>query len=603
MKFKEQTVKKTIADLSQLIELLTSYRKSHKKKFDKVLPQYKKSAENLLMYKCFRKNDHTKLQKRLGYMGLSRLARAENHILSSIIHNKHILEKVIGEDSGKRNYKSITIKQSEKLLEERTSDLLGATENGRRIRIMVTLPSEAAQNLDLIKSLAESGMNVARINCAHDSEDDWIRMIHNVRKVSELLDRDIKIAMDLAGPKIRTGKLKPGPKVIKINPVKNEFGEVIQPTTVVLTVKDYLTDWGSPIVISREDFSKIKLDEIYRFKDASGKSRQFTVTSIGENYIKASVNQTTYFKPGSKLTSSKNTIVVEDVPAMESPLQLQVGDILEVYKTDIEGEQASYDENGNVLVPSKISCTEPAVIKSLEEGQLIFFDDGKITGEVVRKHDEKVDVKITNAKVTGSKLKADKGINVPFSDIKFSGITEKDKEDLKFVAVHADMVNLSFVNTPEDVYELLDELKKVNAKKELGLVLKIETQAAYNNIFDILIAAMETYPIGVMIARGDLAIETGWNHIGIVQKEILSFCNAAHIPVIWATQVLENLAKKGLPSRSEITDAVTAIKADCVMLNKGPYISRAVGLLDDILTIQQAYQFKNAPYTPELEKF
>jgi pyruvate kinase len=303
------------------------------------------------------------------------------------------------------------------------------------------------------------------------------------------------------------------------------------------------------------------------------------------------------------LTSIKNTIVVEDVPAMESPLQLQVGDILEVYKTDIEGEQASYDESGNVLVPSKISCTEPAVIKSLEEGQLIFFDDGKITGEVVRKHEEKVDVKITNAKVTGSKLKADKGINVPFSDIKFSGITEKDKEDLKFVAVHADMVNLSFVNTPEDVYELLDELKKVNAKKELGLVLKIETQAAYNNIFDILIAAMETYPIGVMIARGDLAIETGWNHIGIVQKEILSFCNAAHIPVIWATQVLENLAKKGLPSRSEITDAVTAIKADCVMLNKGPYISRAVGLLDDILTIQQAYQFKNAPYTPELEKF
>ena len=107
--------------------------------------------------------------------------------------------------------------------------------------------------------------------------------------------------------------------------------------------------------------------------------------------------------------------------------------------------------------------------------------------------------------------------------------------------------------------------------------------------------------VGVMIARGDLAIETGWENIGQVQQEILSICGAAHVPVIWATQVLENLAKNGLPSRSEITDATTALKAECVMLNKGPYILQAIELLDTILCRMESSQHKNEPMLPKLQ--
>ena len=108
--------------------------------------------------------------------------------------------------------------------------------------------------------------------------------------------------------------------------------------------------------------------------------------------------------------------------------------------------------------------------------------------------------------------------------------------------------------------------------------------------------------MGVMIARGDLAIETGWENIARVQSEILSLCYAAHIPNIWATQVLENLAKKGIPSRAEITDAATSLRSECVMLNKGPHITNAIRFLDHILRTLEEYQDKNAPMLPKMKE-
>jgi pyruvate kinase len=135
----------------------------------------------------------------------------------------------------------------------------------------------------------------------------------------------------------------------------------------------------------------------------------------------------------------------------------------------------------------------------------------------------------------------------------------------------------------------------------LGIVLKIETIEAYKNLPSIILKAMENYPIGVMIARGDLAIEVGWNNIAIVQEEILRLCDAARIPDIWATQVLENLAKKGVPTRAEITDAAMAQRAECVMLNKGPYIEKAVKMLDKILCEMQLIHKDKIPLLPKLE--
>ena len=158
---------------------------------------------------------------------------------------------------------------------------------------------------------------------------------------------------------------------------------------------------------------------------------------------------------------------------------------------------------------------------------------------------------------------------------------------------HADLVGYSFVRTESDVRQLLEHLEKLGGQ-HLGLILKIETRKGFDNLPKLLLAAMRTRSIGIMIARGDLAVECGYQRLAEVQEEILWICEAAHVPVIWATQVLETLSKKGMPSRSEITDAAMGERAECVMLNKGPYAVEAVRALADILKRMQAHQEKKS---------
>jgi len=161
---------------------------------------------------------------------------------------------------------------------------------------------------------------------------------------------------------------------------------------------------------------------------------------------------------------------------------------------------------------------------------------------------------------------------------------------------------MSFVNNVLDIKELLSELRRNNAKEGFGVILKIETQSGFNNLFEIILEAMQVYPVGVMIARGDLAIEVDWQNIGRVQEEILSICQAAQVTDVWATQVLEGFSKKGTPSRAEITDVIKAQQADCVMLNKGPYILESIKLLDSILKQMEPYREKNTPFSPKIAK-
>lgn len=189
------------------------------------------------------------------------------------------------------------------------------------------------------------------------------------------------------------------------------------------------------------------------------------------------------------------------------------------------------------------------------------------------------------------RLAGDQGINLPDSKLELPALTCKDIEDLEAVARHADLVGLSFVQRPRDVEALRTQLKALKAD-HLGIVLKIETRRAFERLPELMLAAMHCRSAGVMIARGDLAVECGYERLAEVQEEILWAAEAAHMPVIWATQVLETLAKTGQPSRAEITDAAMGERAECVMLNKGPHIIEAIRTLDDILRRMQAHQSK-----------
>ncbi len=604
MNLREEVISELIEKMNNLLERIEECEKRHIDLLNSVSKDYFKSARNLLHYNELRKHDIRELQKKLRNLGLSRLANSSSHVKASLLNNKHILESLFGKAADHPPKSGLSIKNGMKRQNKFAKELLGFRSKSRRVRIMVTQPTETAENYEMVLDMAKNGMNCARINCAHDTPEVWINIIKNVKRASQELGRNIKIAMDLSGPKIRTGEIKPGPKVRKFSPVRNDLGNVIKPAFIRL-IDESLSEIQQDddfIPVNGEWLASVKKDDELTLKDTRGKQRRLRVVGLKADEVLVSCSDTMYVETGTVINGARNgSAMVGEQPPIEQSLFLRIGDKFTVHREGV-GEPATFDQQGNILSNARISCQIHEVFNGVKKGDPVLFDDGKIEGRIIDQTSDSFDVEIIRAKERGSKLKAEKGINFPTSDLSISGLTEKDKEDLKFIVEHSDIVNFSFVNTKEDVEELVDELEKLNALGKINVILKIETQKAYDNLTEILLTAMKMKYIGVMIARGDLAVETGWDRIGWVQKEILGLCNAAHIPVVWATQVFENMAKKGLPSRAEITDATTSLKADCVMLNKGPYINRAITLLHKILSDMERFDEKNESMLPSMNK-
>jgi len=465
----------------QMLEL----EKLHENTIAGVHATFRKSAANLIHYLAFRSFEVRFIQDKLHDVGLSSLSSGELHLFDQIEKVIQLLA-LLSQNTIKPVQSVVTpldYHQGRALLAKHADKLFGTFDDNGRVRIMVTIPITAAQDPNIALNLMQHGMNVARINTAHDTPKDWENMIKNVKSASDKMNRPVKIFMDLAGPKLRTAGITAQDK-------KHSKAEI------ALYKGDYL--------IIHQDITKTQLPE----RDKNGKLK-------------------------------KNAI---------------------------------------------IATTLPQIIADVQLDEMIFFDDGKFARKKKKKTPDWIKVQIENAPARKNSLKNDKGINLPQTNLHTASLTKRDIEILPFVAQHADIVGYSFVRTASEVQYLQEELEKHTQKgKKPYIILKIEKQEAVENLPDLLLAGMKKATFGVMIARGDLAVEIGFERLSEIQQEILWLCEAAHVPVVWATQVLESLAKEGLASRSEISDAAEAAHAECVMLNKGEYIDIAVKTLDNVL--------------------
>ena len=608
MNLKKKRVTEILEQLEQIENEAQVLEKKYAKHLKKVHFANQKSTTNLIHYLALRNQDIRKLQETLWQLGISRLGRAESHVMASIAAVKNLLNKILKKEKIEKTKPLVSFKKGRKILRANTSALFGKKLKGSNVRIMVTLPSDASDDFKFIKKLVTSGMNSARINCAHDDTEAWKQMIDNINKAKIQTGRNVKICMDLGRPKLRTGSMRPGPKVVHLQPERDLIGKVTSPSEVWLAPQGTVPkdDEDMIIPVSIDWLKLLKKDIIIVFTDSRNKHCKLKIDKKRNSGWMAKCYDSAYITTGTLLTiknennSGELSTEVGELLPLEEKIILKVRDKLIIHKENIPGDPAEYDDEGNLVIPAHISCTLPEVFSDVKVGELIILDDGKIEGQIKSVDSERIEVEVTYAREVGAKLKADKGINLPKSKISISGLTVKDKEDLKFVAKYADVVNVSFVNNAKDVFELLAELKKLNAE-HLGIILKIETLSGFKNLPAILLTAMRHHPIGVMIARGDLAIECGWKNLAQIQEELIWLCEAAHIPIVWATQVLETMAKKGRPSRAEITDAAFAEQAECVMLNKGPHIFDVIKILDEILSSMQDYHEKKAPMLPPLK--
>ncbi len=571
-----------------------------------VAATHRSSARNMLHYWALRQEDLRDLQARLSAYGLSSLGRSEPHVQATLLLVKSAIAAMLGGRWQQPLAAGVLTDQGAELLRHRTGMLLGPEPVDRVTRIMVTLPSSAAKDADLVRDLVERGMNVARINCAHDDAEAWRTMADHVKQAAQATGKVCLIAMDLAGPKLRTGPLEPGPRCVKLRPARNQLGQVTSPARAWLTAAEDPIDPPDPKLLSLPvsgDWLRRRQDgDTVDLHDTRGSKRRLVLESVDQSAAHGGgfvvhADQTTYLATGTVLHvhGAKDSTHLCELPQTEQHLTLHRGDTLQLTRDCAPASVAS-DR------PPRIGCTLPEVFDHARLGQKVHLDDGLIRGEVISVSSTLLGVRIDHAADNGSRLHGGKGINVPDAKLPISALTEKDIVDLATVVELADLVEMSFVRDPADVTQLLDELSRLG-DESLGIVLKIETRQAFENLPQLLLTVMRRPRVGVMIARGDLAVECGYERLAELQEEILWLCESAHLPVIWATQVLEQLAKTGNPSRAEISDAALSERAECVMLNKGPYIDEAVSVLANILQRMADHHYKKTALMPTLDSW
>jgi pyruvate kinase len=600
--YSEQSIAGLVRELRALRESMCAFEVRYATALRKVAPTYQASARNLLHYLAMRRRDLRALQDQLAALGLSSLGRSESHALSTVDAVLQTLAALSGASVPASDAAApCDMESGAALLEAHTRALFGPEPTGRSVRIMVTMPSEAATDAALVQRLVEGGMDCMRINCAHDTPEAWSRMIEHLQQARRALGRNCSILMDVAGPKLRTGPVEPGAAVRKVRPMRDEFGIVTAPARVWLTASGTSVAPPEPasavLQVAGEWLSALREGEEIELHDTRKRRRLMRVTARTSGGAWTELSDTAYFTNGTqlkRLAAQPGEVVITNasgIGAAAGAIELRAGDVLALTHDMAPGRGAESDAAGQQLHPARIGCTLPEAFQFVRKGERVCFDEGKIVGVAESVSDTEIRVRIQRTAPQGARLRADKGINFPDSKLELPALTAKDKADLDFIVRHADLVGLSFTNRPSDVAALIEQLH-ARAGEGLGIVLKIETQRGFASLPRVLLTAMRHERIGLMIARGDLAVECGYERLAEAQEEILWISEAAHCPAIWATQVLETLAKEGIPSRAEITDAAMGHRAECVMLNKGPHIEQALRVLDDILRRMEAHQSK-----------
>jgi len=593
-----------IEDVDALIDTLEKAADRQSEAISRVAETHRHGARNLVHYLELRRHDIRKIQGGLAAIGATRLTTTEPAVLPRLQAARNVLSAYAGEDlrfAGSEVSDAFAL--ADDILEDHADLLFGHSSEDTHSRIMVTLPTEAGDDLDLVRGFVEAGMELARINCAHDGPEVWTRMIDHVHTAAEEAGREVKVAMDLAGPKVRTGAIAPGPEVGRARVTRLETGHVLTPAKLWLTpvgaevppIPELPGRPTLPLQVDPAWLSRLEVDSTINLHDNRDAKRQFTVTRVipGEDgagvpaAVLAEGQRNAYISNSTLLEHDWEKTRVSGVPATEQKLRMHVGDHLILTDDQAPAEPAPG------WTPT-ISCTLPEAVAAIEVGQRVLFDDGSIAATALDKQVDadghtRITLEVTYAGGNGTNLAAYKGINLPETDLPLPSLTDEDIEALRFVAAHAEIANVSFIRNAADVAFLLDTLEQIAGESEdpervrgLGLVLKIETIPAYENLAQVLLEGMRHANLGIMIARGDLAVELGFERMAEVPRLIAQMAEAAHVPTITATQVLENLAKSGLPSRAEITDAGYALRSEAVMLNKGPHITDAIRILETL---------------------
>jgi pyruvate kinase len=320
------------------------------------------STRNLIHYLSLRRHDIRELQNNLARNGISSLGRSESHVMSNLNKVLKLLYRIVDRpyDPPKECEEALSLDEGSGILVRRTSELLGPHPEHRKVRIMVTLPCEAGDDYALVRDLVAGGMDCARINCAHDGPDVWRRMVDNILKAIRETGRECKICFDIAGPKLRTGVFEPGPKVLKVKPIRDLLGRVVSSARIwVSKTEDALSSEtpASQFTLPKDFIHHLRVGDKIAFEDARGASRNFVVAAKSSDGVWLEINNTAYIVPETRFKVETAlhydprdaAATPGNIPATEQFTHLRTGDTLILTRSQKPGKPEITGPDGKVI--------------------------------------------------------------------------------------------------------------------------------------------------------------------------------------------------------------------------------------------------------------
>ena len=550
---------------------------------ERALPKHRASALNLAHYLGLRKHDVRALQFELGAIGLSSLGRCDGHVHDTVDRLRAWLagDGAAAIAQPRRDYPDSIA--AERLLHANARALFGPRPADRHVYIMVTAPTLAEATAEWADSLIAAGANLLRINAAHESRPEWERVAAIFRARAAAVNAPVRIVVDLPGPKLRIELRQLEPGIVHVPRRKDRLGRTLGPARILLVGECTGAD---QMPVPAAWLRALEPGDTVLVTDPSGREVPLAVAEISDRGVTAECRHSLYAATGLPLVWRRGATQLDAGtigPIPEAPRRVALS----------EGDRFLISANGTSDDPRETVLTlpEPELLAEVRIGERVVIDDGRVVAEVEARAAAGLRCRTTATVKPVVRVRSGKGIAFPDSDLALTALSEADEAPLAFALEHADAVEVSFVNSASDVARVGERIRQAG-RPGFGMVLKLETRAALRSLPSILFEALKYDPVGLMIARGDLAVDVGFERLAEMQEELLWFGEACHLPVIWATQVLDSVAHSGLPTRAEVTDAAMSMRAECVMLNKGPHVATANRLLADIIRKMESHQYK-----------
>src|SRR5215831_5677284 len=249
---------------------------------------HRAGAVNVRHYLALRRHDLRPLQNTLAELGLSSLGRAEGHVEATLRAVGRALRALAAQPSADERLRGPDFAEGRGALAHNAEALLGPAPPGRAVRIMVTAHAGLAEDPAAVRALVDGGMGILRINCAHDGAETWIRIAGHLRAAEKAGGRPCRILMDLGGPKIRTGPLRPGPPVVTWKLRRDLRGKLLAPTTVWIAPVGAQGPTTGPVLHFPPEWTAgLQPGVVLRFRDSRGLHRSLRVVERRGDLLRA----------------------------------------------------------------------------------------------------------------------------------------------------------------------------------------------------------------------------------------------------------------------------------------------------------------------------